>query len=254
MDSIWNIIAPVLQTLLFRLIAAAIIAIVTYIIVKALSKIFTHFLRGVETEYLVRIIETTKIVIYILAAIIIAAIITPEVQIFTVVVFLIGLAIIVMFADAIRNIGSEFFIRTRGMVKKGDWLEVEGISVRVLELDSLGLVGETAKLERVFIPYSKILNSIVINRITPLGLVLKVYVSAPTSYSIEIVRNSLYKAVEKVKEDLVTEPDITYIGAKEDRLNFVIDMYIWNYRKINKIVEELSKSIIELLPEATIRT
>ncbi len=253
MDSIWNIIIPVLQTLLFRLIAITIIAIATYTIVKALSKIITYFLRGVETEYLVRIIETTKIVIYILAAIVIAAIIAPEVQVFTIIIFLMGLALILMFADAIRNIGSEFLIRTKGIIKKGDWIEIEGVSVRVLELGSLGIIGETSRLERIFIPYSRIINNIIINRTTPLGLTIKVYVSVPTSYSIEMVRNSLYKAVERIKEDLATEPDITYIGTREDKLNFVIDIYIWNYRKVNKIVEELSKFIMELLPDATIK-
>jgi len=254
MNGVWDIIAPALQTLLFRLIAVAIVAIATYIIVKALSKIITYFLRGIETEYLARIVETTKIAIYILAAIIIAAIIAPEVQIFTVIIFLMGLALIVMFADAIRNLGSEFFIRTRGIIKKGDWIEIEGTSIRVLELGSLGIIGETPRLERVFVPYSRIINSIVINRTTPLGLALRVYVLVPTSYSIEMVRNSLYRAVEKIKEDLATEPDITYIGTKEDKLNFVIDMHIWNYRKVNKIVEELNKSITELLPDAIMKT
>ncbi|ADM28590.1 MscS Mechanosensitive ion channel [Ignisphaera aggregans DSM 17230] len=254
MDGIWDIIAPALQTLLFRLIAVAIVAIATYIIVKALSKIVTYFLRGAEAEYLARIVETTKIAIYILAAIIIAAIIAPEVQVFTVIIFLMGLALIVMFADAIRNLGSEFFIRTRGIIKKGDWIEIEGISIRVLELGSIGIIGETPRLERVFVPYSRIINNIVINRTTPLGLALRVYVLVPTSYSIEMVRNSLYKAVEKIKEDLATEPDITYIGTKEDKLNFVIDMHIWNYRKVNKIVEELNKSIMELLPDAIMKT
>ncbi|MEM3980996.1 MAG: mechanosensitive ion channel family protein, partial [Ignisphaera sp.] len=139
-----------------------------------------------------------------------------------------GLATLFMFVDLLRNMGAELYIRAKDIVRRGDWIEVDGVSVKVVDFDVVGLIGETPKLEKVFVPYTKLLSSIVVNKVTPFGMLVRVYIDVPQSYGIDGARNMLLESLEAVKEDLASEPDITYLGSKEDKLNFVIEFHIIN--------------------------
>ena len=254
MDSIWDILVAALSPLLYRLIAAAIIVVAAYLIVRGLERLILMFLRGVERGYIARIVEGIRIGIYVVVAIVVAMIIAPEVQILSVLMLLIGLSLIVMFFDALRNMGSEFYVRIRNIVRRGDWIEIDGISVRVVDLDAIGVIGETHKLERVFIPYSKIINSLVVNRATPLGLLTRIFIAIPQSYSIDNARNSIIEAVKAVEAELATEPDVTYIGTRGGVMEFTLEFHIINYRKLGRIISVIERELKERIPEAVIKT
>lgn len=254
MDSIWSMLIDILSPLLYRLVAAAIIIIAAYFIVRGLERLVLMFLRNVERWYVARIVEGLRIGIYVVVAIVVAMIIAPEIQILSILMLLIGLSLIVMFFDALRNMGSEFYVRVRNIVRRGDWIEIDGISVRVVDLDPIGVIGETHKLERVFIPYSKIVNSLIINRATPLGLLTRIFISIPQSYSIDNARNSIIEAVKAVEAELATEPDVTYIGTKGGVMEFTLEFHIINYRKLGRIISVIERELKERIPEAVIKT
>lgn len=250
MNSIWSILQPYL----LKVIAVAVIITVTYVLIKGVSKVIGAIFRGAEVVYIVRIVELAKMLLYIIAAIAIANIVAPEAQVFIFIILLIGLAVIFMFIDVLRNMGAELYIRAKDMIRRGDWIEIDGISVKVLDFDTAGVLGETSKLEKVFIPYTKLLNSILINKVTPLGMLVRVYVYVPQAYGIDGARNMLLESLEPVKEDLATEPDITYLGSKGDMLNFVIEFHIINYRKLTKLLASIEREIKNRMPEAVVRT
>lgn len=249
MNEIWIILQPYIS----KAIAVIIVFVVTYLLSKLLTKIVGGVFRVPETGYVVRAVEIIKILLYVTAAIVVANIIAPEAQIFVFLVLLIGLAVIAMFLDVLRNIGGELYIRSKELIKRGDWIEIDGISMRILELDAMGVICETPRLEKVFIPYSKLLSSIVINRTTPLGMLIRIYVDVPRVYGIDGIRNILLEAVAIVKEDLVTEPDITYLGSRGDILNFVIEFHIMSYRKLTKVLSAIEREIKNRIPEAVLR-
>lgn len=253
MENIWEILSAA-SPLLYRIVAAAIIVTVTYFIVRGLERIILIIFRGLEREYITRVVEGLRIGIYIIVAMVVATVIAPEIQVLSILILLIGLSLIAMFFDTLRNIGSEFYIRTKNIVKRGDWIEVDGISVRVVDLDAFGIVGETHKLEKVFIPYSKVVNSLIINRATPLGLATRILITIPQSYSLDNARNSIIEAVKAVEQDLASEPDVTYIGTKGGVMEFSLEFHIINYRKLGKIISVIEKEIRERIPEATIKT
>ncbi|MEM1645654.1 MAG: mechanosensitive ion channel family protein [Ignisphaera sp.] len=248
-ESIW----AALQPYIVKVIAVAVIIVITYGLNKLLSKIIGAILRGAEVRYVVRIVDITRMLLYLIAAIVIANIIAPEVMVFSFLVLLIGLATLFMFVDLLRNMGAELYIRAKDIVRRGDWIEVDGVSVKVVDFDVVGLIGETPKLEKVFVPYTKLLSSIVVNKVTPFGMLVRVYIDVPQSYGIDGARNMLLESLEAVKEDLASEPDITYLGSKEDKLNFVIEFHIINYRKLTKILATIDREVKSRVPEATVR-
>ncbi|MEM1526528.1 MAG: mechanosensitive ion channel family protein [Ignisphaera sp.] len=248
-ENLWIALHPYIM----KTIAVAVIAVVTYGLNKLLSKIIGAILRGAEVRYIVRIVDITRMLLYLIAAIVIANIIAPEVLVFSFLVLLIGLATIFMFIDLLRNMGAELYVRAKDIVRRGDWIEVDGVSVKVVDFDAVGLIGETAKLEKVFVPYTKLLSSIVVNKVTPFGMLVRIYVDLPQSYGIDGARNILLESLETVKEDLASEPDVTYLGSKEDKLNFVIEFHIINYRKSTKILAAIDREIKNKIPEAIVR-
>lgn len=246
-------IQMLLQPYIYKVVAIAIIIVITYGISKVLPKILGAIFGRAEVGYVIRTVEITRVVLYLIAAIVIANILAPEALVFSFLVMLIGLATIFMFVDLLRNVGAELYIRARDVVRKGDWIEVDGVSVRVVDFDVAGVIGESPKLEKVFIPYTKLLSSIVINRVTPLGMLIRVFVDVPVSYGIDGARNMLLEALEMVKEDIASEPDVTYLGSKEDKLNFVIEFHVINYRKITKILATIDKEVKQRIPEAIVK-
>ncbi len=250
MNNIWETLSP----LLYRLIAAAIIVVVSYIIVRGLESLVSLLFRRVEREYIARVVEGLRIGIYVIVALIVATVIAPEIQVLSILVLLIGLVLIAMFFDALRNMGSEFYVRTKNIVKRGDWIEINGISIRIVDLDAFGVIGETSKLEKVFIPYSKVVNSLIINRSSPLGLVTRIFISIPQSYPMDDARNTIIDAAKTVEQDLATEPDVTYIGSKGGFMEFVLEFHIINYRKLGRIISAIEKGVKERIPEAIVKT
>lgn len=252
LSSVWDVLSA-LSPLMYRIIAAAAVIIVTYFIVRGLERLVVVLFKGLERGYVARVVEGLRIGIYAITALVVATIIAPEVQVLSILVLLIGISIIVMFFDVLRNIGSEFYVRTRSIVRRGDWIEVEGISVRVVDLDAFGVIGETHRLEKVFIPYSKIVSSLVINRATPLGLVVRMSIAIPQSYPMDSARNSIIEAVKIVEQDLASEPDVTYTGARGGVMEFVVEFHIINYRKLGRVISAIEREIKGRIPEAVVK-
>ncbi|MCS7367470.1 MAG: mechanosensitive ion channel [archaeon YNP-WB-062] len=242
-----------LLPLLYRLIAAVIIIVATYFITRLLSRILQTFFKGVEVEYVAKLADILKLLLYILVAIIVASIIAPEMQIFSILILLIGLALILMFYDELKNIGAELYLRYRGIVRKGDWIEIDGMEVHIVDFDAFGAWGETAKLERVFIPYTKIVNSIIINKLTLLGLVSRVQIIVPMTYDVSYVKSVIEKAVAKIKEELASEPEVIYEGSSENMHSFVVELRVINFRKLDKVVTAFEMELRREIPNIVVK-
>jgi small conductance mechanosensitive channel len=174
-------------------------------------------------------------------------------QIFSILILLIGLALILMFHDELKNIGAELYLRYRGIVRKGDWIEIDGMEVHIVDFDAFGAWGETAKLERVFIPYTKIVNSIIINKLTLLGLVSRVQIIVPMTYDVSYVKSVIEKAVAKIKEELASEPEVIYEGSSENMHSFVVELRVINFRKLDKVVTAFEMELRREIPNIVVK-
>ncbi|MEM0026888.1 MAG: mechanosensitive ion channel family protein [Ignisphaera sp.] len=248
-----NELFSALLPLIYRIIAAVIVIVAVYALTRFLTKLLQIFFKGAEAEYIARLAEFLKLFLYLVATIVAANIIAPEIQIFSILLLVIGIAIVVMLNDVLRNIGAEIYVRYHGVIRRGDWIEIEGQNIHVLDFGALGIWGETAKSEKVFVPYSKILNSIVTNRLTMLGLLTRLQILIPSSYNVEYAEKIVKQAIEKIKEELVTEPEINYAGTVGESSIFIVEIRIINYRKLEKIVTLLEKEVRAAIPEARIK-
>jgi len=242
----------VLEIYVPRLIACLVVFLLAWVLVRIIESLLYRFARVVEKAYIARLMEVVKVAVYGSALLIAISILLPEALALPVVIALIGFALILSFTDILRSLGAELFVRTMGIVRRGDWIEVDGVLVRVVDMDVLGVTGETPRMERVFIPYSKLVSSAVINRSTPLGLSVRVRVEIPSKYGVEAARRVLEDAARAVAEDLVTEPHISLTSIKSDTLAFSIEMHLLNARKLGAVLEELSRRIKQAVPEAVV--
>jgi len=249
-----DIISSSLLSIAPRIVAALIVLLVAWVFMRLLEEFLKRVLRSVEQGYLYRIFNVIKLVVYGSAILIAVSILIPEAQALPVILLIIGLAVIGMFIDVLRNIGAEFYVRSRSIVRRGEWIEVDGRFIRVVDLDALGVVGETPRMERVFIPYTRLINTTIVNRSTPAGLSVKIRVSAPATYGVEVVRGAIDRALQGVSEDFASEPIVSLASLRSDRVEFTIETHVLNYRKLSRIIEELSRRIRESIPEAVVES
>jgi len=254
MESFIDVITESLYLVMPRIIASIIVLLASWLLTKVLEGILRGMFKTIEEGYVARALSIAKLTIYGSALIIVATILMPEAQAFSIMLLIIGLAIIVMFADVLRNIGAEFYVRSKGFIRKGDWVEIDGEFIRVIELNTLEIIGETQRMEKVFIPYTKIINATVVNRSTPIGLSVKIRVIAPARQGIEAVREAILKSLKAVAEDLASEPTVSLSSMKGDKLEFIVETHILNYRKLSNILEEVSKRIKDAVPDAAIES
>jgi len=243
---------PVFLILLRILVASAFVAAV-YFLTKYLSRLLDRAMSSIDRRVRREVEEVVKYIIYVIAALIAVAIISPEVSILTTLLLLVGLAIIVAFSDYLRNWGSQYFMRGTGFAKIGDWIEVEHHYGRVVEDTGSGVVLETPKRERVFIPYSKLVSSIIVNRTTQIGSIHSISIIVPKTRNPLEVMEKLKEISDAVRAELVSNPEIS-MKAEKDEYAFEISMEIMNVAKIPIIEEEVIRNVMAAFPEAKIIT
>ncbi|MCX8185075.1 MAG: mechanosensitive ion channel [Sulfolobales archaeon] len=243
MESVLDILAGWLEGYIVRVIQAALVILVAYIVVKYTDKAVSLIVKAEEHEFLERFMMFFKAVIYAIAILMAISFVAAEPQVFVALLLVVGLGITIMFSDVLRNIGSELYVRNMRAFKEGDWIEVDGIQGRVARMDSLGVILETLKRERVYIPYTKISHTTVINRMSTYGLSLKLTVKIPKTYDIARARELVTSSLSSVREDLIAEPSVSLRSITESSYVFDVVIDIMNIGKVEKVCE---KVVLEL--------
>jgi len=88
---------------LLRIVIASAFIVAVYFITKYLSRFLEKAMSSIDRRVRKEIEEVIKYIIYVVAALIAVAIISPEVSILTTLLLLVGLALIVSFSDSLRN-------------------------------------------------------------------------------------------------------------------------------------------------------
>jgi len=229
---------PILSYLV-RVIQAAIAIAVAYLVVKYLDRLVAAFVKIEEHEYLERFLMFLKATVYAIAALTAISFLSTESVVFAVMLLAVGIAVVVMFSDVLRNLGSELYVRSSKAFRVGDWVEVDGVQGRVSSMTSLGVVVETLRRERVFIPYTRLAHTRVINRSGVYGVSLRLEVRVPKTYDVGKAREMLASALQVVREDLISEPSVTLRGSTESFYVFDVVLDIMNVGKVEEVFERV---------------
>jgi small conductance mechanosensitive channel len=224
---------------LVRVVQAAIAIAVAYLVVKYLDRLVTYFVKIEEHEYLERFLVFLKAVVYAIAALTAISFLSTEPVVFAVMLLAVGIAVVVMFSDVLRNLGSELFVRSSKAFRIGDWVEVDGVQGRVSSMTSLGVVVETLRRERVFIPYTRLAHTKVVNRSGVYGVSLRLEVRVPKTYDVSRARELIASTLQTVREDLIAEPSVTLRGSTESFYVFDVVLDVMNVSKVGEVFERV---------------
>ncbi len=237
---------------LIRVLQASIVVIVTYLVVKYLDRLARIFVKTEEYEYLERFLLFLKAIVYTMAALIAISFLSTEPFVFAVLLLTVGIAIVVMFSDVIRNLGSELYVRNTRAFKVGDWVEIEGVQGRVTSMNSLGITIETLRRERVFIPYVRLAHSKIINRSGVYGVSIRLEVRIPKTHDVGKAREIVATSLQAVRGELITEPTVTLRGVSELYYVFDVVLDVMNIGKIEEVVEKLVSELKKNEPSADV--
>jgi len=236
---------------LLRIVIASAFIVAVYFITKYLSRFLEKAMSSIDRRVRKEIEEVIKYIIYVVAALIAVAIISPEESILTTLLLLVGLALIVSFSDSLRNWGAQYSTRSIGFLKIGDWVEVDGYYGRLVEETGSGVVLESPRREKIFVPNTRLASSIVINRTTQIGSIHIVAFSLPGDRNPVEAMEEMREAMSTIIPELASEPEIT-MEARKSEYYFEIAVEIMNAYKAQMIREEIVKKILEAFPEAKI--
>lgn len=235
-----------------RVLQAAIVILIAYLLVKYLDKVVSLFIKAEEHEFINRFIMFLKGIIYSIAILMAISFVAVESQVFVALLLTVGIGIIVMFSDVLRNIGSELYVRNLRVLREGDWVEIDGIQGRVARLTSMGVILETLRRERVFIPYTRIAHTKVVNRMSTYGLSFRVVVRVPKTYDVTKARELVMSSLQGVREDLIAEPSVVLRSITETSYVFDITLDVMNVGKAEKVFSDLLLELKSREPNADV--
>jgi small conductance mechanosensitive channel len=235
----YEMLASWVSAYIFRVLQAAIVILVAYLVVKYLDKAVSLFIKTEEHEFVERFIMFLKGIIYAIAILMAISFVAVEPQVFVALLLTVGVGIIVMFSDVLRNLGSELYVRNLRTFKEGDWVEIDGVQGKVARLTSLGVILETLRRERAFIPYSRIAHTTVVNRTSTYGLSFHVLVRVPKTYDTAKARELVVSSLQRVREDLVAEPSVALRSVTETSYVFDVTLDVMNVGKVEKVFSDL---------------
>lgn len=243
MQSWLELLAGWFGAYIFKVLQAALVVLVAYVVVKYVDKAVSLIVKTEEHEFLERFVMFFKAIVYAIAILMAISFIAVEPQVFVALLLTVGIGIIVMFSDVLRNVGSELYVRNMRVFKEGDWVEIDGVQGRVSRMISLGVVLETLRRESVYIPYTKISHSTVVNRMSTYGLSLRMRIRVPKAYEVLKARETVVSSFEKVREDLIAEPSVILRSVTESHYVFDVILDIMNIGKVEEVFE---KAVLEL--------
>ncbi|MCS7099256.1 MAG: mechanosensitive ion channel [Sulfolobales archaeon] len=235
----WGAVVGLFGGYIVRVVQAAIVVLVAYVVVKYVGKAVSLIFKVEEHEFLERFVMFFKAVVYAIAILMAISFIAAEPQVFVALLLVVGLGVVAMFSDVLRNVGSELYVRNMRIFKEGDWVEIDGIQGRVSRMNSLGVVLETLRRERVYVPYTKISHTTVVNRMSTYGLSLRLRVKVPKTYDIAKARELVASSLLSVREDLIAEPSVSLRSITESSYVFDVVVDIMNVGKVEKVCEKV---------------
>lgn len=179
-----------------------------------------------------------------------------ELTILLVIVTLGGIILAIALRDTLSNLASQQVITSYKPFKIGDWIQVGKSFGRVVDITWNDTILMTADNEMVYIPNSKITQSIVINRTTPGGTRISVSLIVDKALDLADVEKILLEIGAELSEELIpdSKPEVRMTSLNTHSIKLVLLLKINNPAKGKLIASEVRKKAKNRLDEIQRKT
>ncbi|MBS7619058.1 mechanosensitive ion channel family protein [Candidatus Bathyarchaeota archaeon] len=145
--------------------------------------------------------------------------------------------------DLLLNLGSYEVIDTYDLFKVGDWIQVGSFFGRVVNMNWMNTTIVTPENEIIYIPNSKIIEDIVVNKTASGEIRISVPITIDDALQISEVEKILLEAADEVKEELSpnSKPEVRTISVKNNAIELGLLLKINNPAKYSFIASEILK-------------
>lgn len=179
-----------------------------------------------------------------------------ELNILLVIVTIGGIMLAIGLRDVLSSIASHEAIVASDPFKIGDWIQINGIFGRVVDVTLMDTILMTPDNETVFIPNSKITRTIVINRTTPGGTRISVPITVDSKHDLAEVEKILLEIGTELSEELVpeTKPEVRATSIDSHSVRLALLLRINNPARGRLIASEVRKRAKKRLDKIRIRS
>jgi small conductance mechanosensitive channel len=172
-----------------------------------------------------------------------------DLTILLVIVALTGVMLLLATRDILASVASHEAISAYNPFKVGDWIQVGKAFGRVIDITYMDTILMTPDNETVYIPNSRITQSIVINRTTPGGIRISVPLVIDKDMDLSDVEKNLIEIGNELSEELApdTKPEVRVTSINERSVRLALLLGINNPAKGKLISSEVRKRAKERL-------
>lgn len=172
-----------------------------------------------------------------------------DLTILLVIFVLTGVMLLLATRDILAGVASHEAISAYNPYKVGDWIQVGKAFGRVIDITYMDTILMTPDNETVYIPNSRITQSIVINRTTPGGIRISVPITIDKDVDLSEVEENLIEVGNELGEELApdTKPEVRVTSINEKSVRLALLLRINNPAKGRLISSEVRKRAKERL-------
>ena len=229
---------------MLRSLAAA----VTFIVFFAVGRWIVPWLffraKHVEAGFLEKLSAAISLLLYVLGIITAISVLSLSYAVLEVVVILIILAFIVAFRDLLANAVGEVYLRFRLPFTPGEWVKIGDIEGRILSINTFDVELATREGDKVLVPNSQFLRSIIVRRVGVARSVLEVtlIIKGITAKDVDKVVRS---ALQAVRPELYGEGEVREVKRNKEFTRVILALPLINVLKGEKLASELAGHIRE---------
>jgi len=242
--------------LLLKLATVGVIFIATWIVSRILGSFVSRAVGRLSQNVARQAKRTIKWLVWLIGILVGLDQLGLELTVLLVIVTLSGMAVIIALRDILSNAASHEAITTYSPFKLGDWIQVGKCFGRVVDITLMDTILMTPDNEVVYIPNSKITQTVVINRTTPGGTRISVPLTVDETLDLSKVEKTLLEIGTELSEELVpdSKPEVRVTNIGGHFIKLALLLKITNPAKGRLIASEVRKRAKKRLDEIRRKT
>lgn len=241
--TIAQIDAQVLLEFLQKLAIFGVILLITFILSRILGISISRTLRGTSPNVAKQVRRFATWLVWLLGILVGLNQVGLDLTILLVTVALTGIMLLLATRNILASVASHEAISAYNPFKVGDWIQVGKAFGRVIDITYMDTILMTPDNETVYIPNSRITQSIVINRTTPGGIRISVPLTIDKDMDLSDVEKNLLEIGNELDEELApdTKPEVRVTSINERSVRLALLLGINNPAKGKLISSEVRK-------------
>jgi len=247
----FQIALQISSDLLIRLATVGLILLATWIISRVLGSFVSKALGKISQSVAQQGRQIITWLIWLTGILVALSQLGAEPMVLLVIVS-IGVAVLVVsLRDVLSNLVSNRVITSYRPFRIGDWVEVGKLFGRVVDITWMDTILMTPDNEMVYVPNSRIIQTIVINKTTPGWTRISVPVTVDGALDLADVEKAFLEIGTELREELIpdSKPEVRLLSLEGDSMKVALLLQINNPAKGKLLASETRKRIKTKLEE-----